>query len=84
MLHKSVDKSVILQQLCYHTFRLNVVHGSTSKQQLFFVVPDYCRPISGVAGIQNLGHIHIECAVKDNWSMGINAHYEYNLKGPQL
>ena len=76
-LHRSIDPDVTLEAYngsCINqlgTCKLNV-NGASKElcQAIFFVVPDYCRPILGLQSCIDLDLIDIKCPTTEKWNLG--------------
>ena len=56
--------------------RLTVMSGHHSRSYSFFVVPERCKPITGLADCASLGMVSINCPVTNSWSMPMSSDHE--------
>ena len=62
---EAYNKSVIKQ---FGTCCLTVGHGKNAKLCYCYIVPDFCRPISGLNDVHSLSLVAIKSDVTDKWS----------------
>ena len=76
-LRRSIDPDVTLETYngsCINqlgTCKLNI-NGASKElcQAIFFIVPDYCRPILGLQSCIDLDLIDVKCPTTEKWNLG--------------
>ena len=77
-IHKNItleayNKSEIKQLGMY---RLTVTNGHHSQLCSFFIMPDRCKPIIGLADCNSLGMVSVNCLVTTSWLMPMSLGHE--------
>ena len=81
-LAKMIDKNVTLEAYTKSEIkqlgmcRLTVMNGHHSKLCSFFIMPDKCKPIIGLADCASLEMVSINCPVTNSWSMPMSSDHE--------